>query len=441
MAVTEDANIYRGTITQVRANFLGDSLFEYQTVSPFNRRLYIPNTAPGFSTPPTTIYTVVETSGPHGLHSTLAWGRASADDNAAGHPNTYAYHKIPGDPTIDALPIGTNFSLAFYSDEAATSAINFHSAARWERDDRNQANVNPIALAGNTDRWDYPKLPTDVAKSGDIPHFARPQTFDHTYPGFQLNPTSTDRFITQMTLLSPALDLDDAGSGELHCTLTLNLAAASDTNAGFTANDSSHRTFEDTKIELASDISALGTFSTSTLTAAAIDALGKKIFRVPVYSVSTLVGRYNILLVKDANNQVGVYYYWEGEAGSTQYTLTADLRVSFWPSDSGTSSGGGGLSEETVFRNVTINRRSNREPGSLVTTLDIPASGYCFADPSERYSNTSPPMLFRLIESGTFGAVSAYNIVLSRTSSGKLELRGSRAENVTIDYLSVRFLT
>ena len=61
-----------------------------------------------------------------------------------------------------------------------------------------------------------------------------------------------------------------------------------------------------------------------------------------MYSVATTVGIYNLLLVKDAGNQVGVYYYWDGRAGNTSYTITADLRATFWPTDAPAGTGGGG---------------------------------------------------------------------------------------------------
>ena len=345
VASTEDPNVYRGTIAQVSAGFLGDSLFEYQTVSPFNRRLYIPRTAPGFSTPPATIYTLVQTPSPHGLYSTLAWGRAPADDRGAGdadHPNTYAYHKPSGETTIDALPIGTNFSLSFYADEGLKTALNFHSANRWERDDRNEANVNPIAIAGNEDRWGYPKLPSDVAKAGDIPHVVHTTLYDELFPGLSITRGDTDVRPSAATFPSGTIDLDDNAHGEFHVSLELNITASSDVNLSFhrnTANATAEQRMVNHSANIfASDISEEGAFVfSSTAALAGVTAVTQNIF-----SANTLVGTYYLLLVHNTDNQVGFYHHYDGMAGSANLTIAAELRVSFSPTDAPASSGGGG---------------------------------------------------------------------------------------------------
>ena len=342
VASSEDQNVYRGAIAQVRSGFLGDNTFEYQTVSPFNRRLYVPNTAPGFSSPPTTIYTLVQTPSPHGLYSTLAWGRASADDNAAGHPNTYAYHKIPGDPTIDALPIGTPFSLSFYSDEARKTALNFHSANRWERDDRNEANVNPIALAGNTDRWDYPKLPSDVAKATDIPHIVQTHLYDEAFPGLSITSGDTDRRPAAPTFPTGTIDLDDNPHGEFHVSLELNITASSDVNLSFHRN-TANATPEQRQVNHSANIFASDIAEEDAFVFSATAALsGVTAVTQNIYSANTTVGTYYLLLVRNAQNQVGFYHHYDGQAGSANITIAAELRVSFTPSDAPASGGGGG---------------------------------------------------------------------------------------------------
>ena len=334
VASTVDPNVYRGVIAANAGgdtNYFGDATFRWQTETPFNMRANFSRTPIGPS-PPGSLWIRFHSGDEY---ADIKLDYASARDTAT----TFGYVHSPGTPGLEANSVGADFDITVYNNDAYSRAQNIQSANRWEKDNRNQPRVNPIAIVGNTDRWDYPKLPSDVAKSADIPHFASPTSFNQTYPGWQLNPTSQNRFVGDSTLLSPTLDLDDHAAGELHATLVLTLTAASDTNAGFTANDSSHRRYKDEDITLASDIAALRTFSTAVQTATAVDALGVKAFRVPVYSVNTEVGIYNLLFVKDANNQVGVYYYWSGLAGSTSYTITANLRVTFWPTDTGIAGG------------------------------------------------------------------------------------------------------
>lgn len=60
---------------------------------------------------------------------------------------------------------------------------------------------------------------------------------------------------------------------------------------------------------------------------------GLTLFAVPVYSAATTVGTYYLLLVRDAQGAVGTYRHWDGEAGATGATITAELRMSWSPTD------------------------------------------------------------------------------------------------------------
>ena len=330
VANTEDSNIYRGIIAANAGgdtSYFGDTTFRWQTASPFNMRANFLRTAIGLS-PPNSLWVR--------FHAGDEYADIKLDYAAASNTaTTFGYHHSPGTPGLEANTVGLDFDLTVYNDDAYSRAQTVQVANRWEKDKRDLPKVNPIALIGNPDRWDYPKLPTDIAKDSDIPHTINPTSFNQSFPGWQLNPTSQDRFETGMTLLTPTLDLDTQRHGELHASLTLTLNPASDTNAGWTQNDASHRVFTDESIRLASDVAGLSTFSTNQLTTTAIAALGVNAFRVPAYSINTEIGVYNLMFVKDANNQVGVYYYWDGMNGGTQYTITAALRVTFWPTDAG----------------------------------------------------------------------------------------------------------
>ena len=333
VATSEDRNVYRGTVQGSYggdSDYYGDDTFHWEVNPPYNIRANLPKVALGAS-PPSQIYITFDAgTGEHAAHDETSLSRGNTADDTV---STFRYVHTPGDPGLEWSTANVPFAVSFYSDATRNTPINYHSANRWERKDREDPNVNPIAFVHNTDRWPKDKLPTDVNYTGSA-RGVSPTVIDDTFPGFQLTTTSADRFSTQATFFSnPGVDLDTQPNGEFHCSLELTLAPVSDTNMGFTANDASHRVAELTNTQFASNVASLGTFSTTVQTVAAFESLGVEIFNVPVYSVSTLVGRYKVLLVKNASNEVGVYYFWDGSAGGTGATLTAELRIDFWPTD------------------------------------------------------------------------------------------------------------
>ena len=162
VASTEDSNVYRGAIAQRTGNFIGDNFLEWESVSPDNRRLNIPKTAPGLASPPATIFTEFHAGSGYDL---LEWGRASGSDTT----DTYGYNKPAGGVGLDSFDVGTNFDLTFYADVNKTTALAIHAANRWERYERNDPSINPIALGSSSDRWPKDKLPTDAVYTADLP--------------------------------------------------------------------------------------------------------------------------------------------------------------------------------------------------------------------------------------------------------------------------------
>ena len=337
VANTEDSNIYRGTVAARTGNFVGDAFFEWEGVSPFNRRLMIPKAAPGFATTqPTSLYVRFTTS--TGVNSILQFSRASGSDTT----NDYAYNKTPGGADLDTAAVGTTFALEFYSSYTLSagfsSPLAIHAANRWERDDRNEAAVNPIALAGNTDIWPASKLPPPPNSPVGI-------TFGNVQPGRTLSRTDRDSNTAGATLFSPTLDLDDHANGELHLSLELSIEPVSDANMGFeqkTNQSADDRQRALSNIIFASDIAGQDAVQSS---GAGTSPNGVSAFRQTVYSNQTVVGYYNLVITRDSSNRVGWYVYWDGEAGSTGATITANLRTAFTPSDAPAAAGGGGISE------------------------------------------------------------------------------------------------
>ena len=68
---------------------------------------------------------------------------------------------------------------------------------------------------------------------------------------------------------------------------------------------------------------------------------GLTIFEVNLYSANTILGTYYMRLGHNANNEVGIAYNYVGMSGGSPATLTAELRVTFTPTDAPAASGGG----------------------------------------------------------------------------------------------------
>lgn len=329
---TEDANIYRGAIASNAggdSGYFGDSVFRWQTTSPNNIRAFFDKTALTQS-PPAKLYISFHSGN---AYDSLVLDRASGQDTSSD----YAYVHEPGSAGLDVNAVGQAFDLTVYSDTNYSVAANVHSASRWERIDRNDPNVNPIALGNNTTRWPKTKLPTDTAYQADIPAANTTPlgiTFDTVNPNLTLTSTTRDTPPAGASIFNPTLDLDDHSNGEFHCALELTIAPVSDVNMGFVIGKA-NQTDDDRTVNLSNILfaSAIAAEDVIQSTGASTDPNGVEAFRVAVYSLSTRVGYYNLYLVRNSDNQVGVYQYWDAEAGATGATLTAELQVTFTPSD------------------------------------------------------------------------------------------------------------
>ncbi len=348
VANTEDANVYRGTIAANAAGntgYFGDAVFHFQAVSPFNMRVNFSKA--GLPTAPANLYVKYHSGN---VYADIVLNRSSGRDTST----TWGYVHSPGTPGLDVPIVGAGFDLTVFGDSAYSVAQAIHTASRWERDDRNDANVNPIALGDNTDRWPKSKLPSDTAYTADLPSVTPSITLLTRNPGLDLNRTDTDFNVSQAPYYwsNPGIDLDDYPHGEFHCSLELRIAPVSDVNMGFVRNKA-NQTVADRNVALsnivfASDLAEEGDYVASSN----ISALtGLNIFRQTVYSSNTIVGHYNIILVHNANNEVGFHVYWDGENGNTGATFTAELRITFTPSDA--TGGGSGIVVGTT--NYTLN--------------------------------------------------------------------------------------
>ncbi len=352
---TEDANIYRGAIAANaggQTGYFGDATFRWQTASPNNIRAFFDKTALTQS-PPAKLYIRFHSGN---AYDSLVLDRASGQDSSSD----YAYVHEPGSAGLDVNTVGAAFDLTVYSDSNYSVAQAIHSASRWENYDRNDPNINPIALTNNTDRWPKTKLPTDTAYQADIPAANTTPlgiTFDTVNPGLTLTSTTRDTYPAGASIFNPTLDLDDHSQGEFHCALELTIAPVSDVNMGFVIGKA-NQTEDDRTVNLSNILfaSAIAAEDAVQSTGAATDPNGVEAFRVIVYSLSTIVGYYNLYFVRNSDNQVGVYQYWDGEAGATGATLTAELRVTFTPADAPAPTSGGLSLTNVSGNNVSISR-------------------------------------------------------------------------------------
>ena len=197
----EDANVYRGAIASNAggdSGYFGDSAFRWQTSAPNNIRAFFDKTALTQS-PPARLYISFHSGN---AYDRLILGRASAQDTSSD----YAYFHVPGSAGLDVNTVGQAFDLTVYSDANYSVAANVHSASRWERVDRNDPNINPIALANNANRWPKDKLPTDAVYTADLPSRPAGIQLAELSPGLTLTSAASDLFSdAPATMPIPAL--------------------------------------------------------------------------------------------------------------------------------------------------------------------------------------------------------------------------------------------
>ena len=356
------------------ANYQGDAVFQWNTqANPGNIRLYIPR---GWyvgtdQTIPATLYGELETD--NGSFNEIVLARSSGDD---GSPLTrWAYHRTSDGPKLPEITGAKHYLLNLYTDAEHVTPFSLTGRVdnHWQPDARNRLTLGQVdnrileqARTGNGTRWGKIKLPMttvytddlattaqmaagtadrvpDAAKvkayvDGAIPHVPGTSLLDHEFPGMTLARTDRNQRPAAPTALSPVFDLDTEGNGrgEFHLALTLTIAPVSDANMGF--QQGVNQTAEQRRVDLsnilfASDLAQVDAFvfsSTESLS-------GLVAFTQVVYSNLTEVGTYRFLMVRNANNEVATYHYWEGKAGATGATITAEARITFTPTDAAAS--------------------------------------------------------------------------------------------------------
>ena len=105
---------------------------------------------------------------------------------------------------------------------------------------------------------------------------------------------------------------------------------------------------------------------------------GIQAFSITVYSGATIAGHYRLSVIHNANNEVGVWTWYEGEAGATGFTIYAELRVSFEATDAPEQAAAGGASVETILDWTNVGTAT-----SSITTLTVDQNNSMRADDVE----------------------------------------------------------
>ena len=357
------------------ANYVGSPAFHWDADPPGNVRAYLSKAVLGMN-PPATIYAHVQAQS--GINDDTKLTRSSGSDTAT----SYAYFRASDGgklPVSDATnPVGGAFVVRFFTDALGTAPQAVHNAARWARWDRGGVPVSLWAQAGSDERLPLAKLPAaipkanlpaDVAYTGDIPHGVGTTYFDEQFPGLVIPSTLNNRRpAAPAYFANPALDLDDHPHGEFHCSLEAVLAPVSDVNMAFvktTNATAAQRRRTLSNIVFASDLAEEGAF----VFANTADLEGLAIFELPIFSNETDVGTYTVLLVRNAAKQVGVYQFYDGKSGATGATITAELRVTFTPSDAPAATPAAALEGTVIWT-----KRGRATNGSAEATNDEAAT-------------------------------------------------------------------
>ena len=335
VASTVQRNRHYGVIADRAGSLIGDGTFEWES-SPNNVRANLSKAALG-SSPPATIYAEVNTE--TGLHHDVTLGRSSAINDTS---TTYGYLRTAGLPTPvndHETPIGGRFWVDFFSDADYTQLLTIHATSRFEYHDYDKR-VDPVALLGSVARWPKAKLPSDTFYGE--PHHAGVLFDEITTLGLSPARTDTDTFAAAQTDFMSGADTYELGAsehGEFTLSLEITLVPASDVNMSFlegaTANQASdNRQRALSNIIFASDLRGESAFNPVDR---ATTQDGIEAFTVPVYSASTLVGYYRLFLVHTSGTgyarRVGVFPFYDGQAGATAAAFTTELRCRYTSSD------------------------------------------------------------------------------------------------------------
>ena len=141
----DEANVHRGVAAQRGANYVGDDLFEWAPTAEniALMRALLPRSAVGAHPPATIFFRFIAANG-------YELRNIQINENGARDTATHFGYDSPttGD-RIAEIPIGTRFTVWFYTDAALTQPLTINSTDRWELLDER---ATPVPDASATQR-------------------------------------------------------------------------------------------------------------------------------------------------------------------------------------------------------------------------------------------------------------------------------------------------
>ena len=209
--------------------------------------------------------------------------------------------------------------------------------------------------------------------------------FEEMYPGVNPNPTSSNQAAGSVALdTSPdtgtqAFDLDLPGggtrTGTFHIQLDLKITNAH-SSVSFTSGRTTQQITAADKVRVFSVAVDVADLLEESQFGVGRTTNGIYLWQVQAFAQTTPQGTYRLLLYRDDNNEVGFYRDWVGAAGSSNLTISAELRVTFTPDGPDPSLDDlGGLTQNEVDARVTAGTKPAARAGNTTTWTATEAPG------------------------------------------------------------------
>ena len=161
---------------------------------------------------------------------------------------------------------------------------------------------------------------------------------------FNLTATTTSNDVREVAplLWSPLFDFTEGTNthGIVQSLLKLTITQASDVNLSFTQGVSNAQP-SDRLVELSKDIRASDVASSMVLAISATEEQGGvETFEQTIYSGSTIIGIIYVITIRNASDNGGAYWWYDGRAGGGTMIVAGKLTQRYTPSDAGAGTPG-----------------------------------------------------------------------------------------------------
>ena len=229
---------------------------------------------------------------------------------------------------VDAAA-GKTYYTVLLADVPASTNLYVETLVPFEMDPNRVAGLpSPWAQRGNTDPVPDDKLPP-------IPHVESATEFTLLSPGLDTTSSAADK-ATSTIALSPAVDMDTTAyqHGEFHAHIETDVSLVSGTDANFGwEQGKSNQTTDDRTAQNSAIVFPEALRGSDDLTGGiGAGGGGIDLMRRPVYSLSTLLGYWRVILARDSQGNVGVIGFYESAGGNTlNYRFASRVRLTWTP--------------------------------------------------------------------------------------------------------------